>query len=333
MGYSSSYKKRMESKGLSGFDRTVRAKKRQFEQYFENSITKEIVEIDGIKQEASFQDQNQNNNKDLSDDKYIVTRFDSNLATGAQVYWKDKFWLVFSVENKTAETHKQGKIRATNHQIKWMVGNKICGNGNGYPAYVQNNTLYTLGVSTSGQNAWIVNAKYGMFMKDSEEARMIKIGQRVFIGGNVYQVMFKDYVARRGLISFLLEEDFFNPTRDDAEIGIANYYDIIKEDETPAVTTGVNKELVVSGSDNAKIGSTMTYTAKTLQDGVEVESDISEWTLSDVDRACTIVEQNSRSITIRYEKNFQRVGSIITVIAKTKDGVIGSKTVRIVSPY
>jgi hypothetical protein len=31
--------------------------------------------------------------------------------------------------------------------------------------------------------------------------------------------------------------------------------------------------------------------------------------------------------------NFQKVGSVITVIGKTADGTIGSKPVNIISPY
>lgn len=331
MGYTDRFKSRMEVNGLSQFDRAMNTKKRSFNKYFKGALNKELVVIDGVEQYATFQDQNQNNNKDLSDDKYIIVESKSGMATGSQVLWRGHYWLVFSEEHKTVPTHKQGKIRATNHQIKWMVGDKICGNGNGYPAYVQNNTLYTLGVATSGQNAWVVNAKYGMYMKDSDEARLIKIGQRVFIGGNVYQVMFKDFVARRGLISFLLEEEFFNPNKDNAELGIADYYDAIHK-EDPIVSPDT-KEVVIKGSETAKIGSLVTYEAHFLQNGTEQQANITEWTISDTERVATIVEQSPTSVKIRYESNFQKVGSIISIIGKNSDGTLGSKTVKIISPY
>ncbi len=323
----------MGYKGTNKYDRVINAKQRQFDLYFENAINKEMVVVDGVEQFATFQDQNQNNNKDLSDDKYIVVRPDSNLSTGSEVLWRGSYWLVFSEEHKTDNTHKQGKVRATNHQIKWMVGDTICRNGQGYPAYVQNNTLYTLGVSTSGNNAWIVNAKYGMYMKDSPDARLIKIGQRVFIGGNVYQVMFKDYVARKGLISFLLEEDFFNPNVDSAELGVADYFKATHTDNQEQVVSGVSKEVTIIGSDTAKIGSLVTYEAHVFQDGAEVQSDITEWTMDDTEHVATIVEQTPTFIKVRYENNFQKVGSVVSVIGKTADGTFGSKTVRIISPY
>ncbi|MGR5954255.1 hypothetical protein ACT7DP_30285 [Bacillus paranthracis] len=61
--------------------------------------------------------------------------------------------------------------------------------------------------------------------------------------------------------------------------------------------------------------------------------DIVEWAVSDTEAVAKVVEQDSRNISIRIESNFQKVGSIITIVGKTASGSIGSKTVKIVSPY
>lgn len=333
MDYSSLYNKRIGIKGTSRTDRNKKAKIRSFERYFENALNKELVDIDGIEQYATFQDQNQNNNKDLSDDKYIVVPLDSNLRTGSYITWRDKLWMVFSQENKSIESHKQGKIKASNHYIKWMNGTEISGNGKGFPAFIQNQTLYTLGVSTSGNNSWIVNAKMMMYLQDNSETRKLKIGQRIFIGGEVYQIMFRDYVSRSGLINFLLEQDFINKNRDDIENEVADFYSAKEGKIEEQEVSMASKEVKINGSTNAKIGSLVKYEAKVFTDGVEVSEGVAQWTIADVDHVATVVEQTEKYVTIRMENNFQKVGSQISIIGKTADGIIGSKTVNIISPY
>ena len=332
MSYSDRFKSRMNIRGNSAFERAMYAKQRQFDEYFNNTLNRELIEIDGVTEYATFQDQNQNNNKDMSDDKYMIVRKESVLKAGSYVKWRDSMWLVFMEENKTIPTHRQVKIKEMNHVIKWMIGDQICGDGDGYPAYVQNNTLYTLGVATSGQNIWAVNAKFGLYMQDSIEARQVKIGRRIFIGGNVYKILFKDYTARKGIISFLLEEDFVNPDKDNVELEIADYYTAINQEEEPEVS-GASKEVAITGTSTAKIGSLVKYEAKVSQDGKELQADITDWTIDDTEQVATIVEQSPTGITLRIENNFKKVGSVISIIGKTSDGVFGSESVRIISPY
>ncbi len=323
----------MKSKGLSNYDRKLMQKSRSFQKWFDSSLANEIVHIDGIEQNAVFQDVNQNNNKDLSDDKYVVVENSSNMRVGSYISWRNTTWIVFTDEHKTIPTHKQAKIKESNHSIKWMVGNNVSGNGNGYPAFIQNQTLYTLGVSTSGSHSWIVNAKMMMYLQDNPESRGIKIGQRLFIGGEVYQVMFKDTVSRQGLVHYLLEQDFVNASRDNVEERIADYYTAIAEDSTPQESTGVSKEITINGLDKARIGSLVKYEATILQDGNVVSEDIVEWIVADTEAVATVVEQTPQNISIRIESNFKKVGSTISVIGKTIDGTVGSKTVNIISPY
>lgn len=323
----------MNVKGGTLYDRRMNSAIRDFKIWFEGALGRELVSIDGIDQYAVFQDQNQNNNKDLSDDKYIIVENESNIKVGSYVRWREKTWMVFTDEHKTIPTHKQAKIKESNHIIKWMVNREICNGGHGYEAFIQNQTLYTLGVSTSGNHAWIVNAKMMMYMPDNEETRQIKIGQRIVIGGAIYQVMFKDYVSREGLINYLLEQDMVS-SRDNLELGIADYYVDENSDTTqvPPVTT--DKELVISGDEKARIGSLIKYEASFFENGtLKPEEVVSEWIIADVESSVVVEEQTEKSITLRVINNFQKVGSVINVIGKTSDGIIGSKTVRIVSPY
>lgn len=327
----------MLAKGGTAYERRLSSASRDFQNWFDNALGRELVKIDGVEQYAVFQDQNQNNNKDLSDDKYIVVEKTSNIEVGSYVEWRNGIWMVFTDENKTIPTHKQAKVKESNHIIKWMIGDKICGNGAGYNAYIQNQTLYTLGVSTSGNHSWIVNAKMMMYLPNTDESRNIKIGQRIVIGGAIFQVMFKDYVSRKGLINYLLEQDFYAEDRDNLELGIADYYPALNSDTNQEVEEPTapesEKVVTISGADKARIGSTLKFEASVFQDGTALSEGITEWTIADTEAVATVVEQTDKYITIRIVNNFQKVGSIITVIGKTADGTIGSKPVNIISPY
>lgn len=338
------FKRRMALKGNTKYDRAFNQKQRSFNEWFKNSLTKSLVKIDNVEYQAVIQDQNQNNNKDLSDDKYMIIENSTPSHVGSLVEWRDRTWLVFTDEEKTIATHKQQKIKPTNHIIKWMLNNgEICGNGEGYHAYVQNNTLYTLGVSMSGNNAWVANAKMLMYLPYNDETRNMKLGERVFIGSNVYEVMMKDFISRKGLVHYLLEETFYNPNTDDLENGVADRW---KEQDSEGVATGEvnnannnvvndsNYTLSIEGSNVIKIGKTSVITAiMSNAEGSIIENPITEWTVVDVDGVSTIVEQDQSSITISIAKNFKYVGNQITVVGKAVDGTLASKTINIISPY
>lgn len=328
------FQKRMQRRGKTSFERQMNSSKRYFQRWFDNTLSREEVDIDGVTQFAVFHDQNQNNNKDLSDDKYIMVENESNMRVGSYVQWRNKHWMVFTDEHKTIPTHKQAKVKESNHNIKWMIDGKVCGDGKGYHAFIQNQTLYTLGVSSSGNHAWLANAKMMMYLPNNPESKSIRIGQRIVIGGAVYQVMFKDYVSREGLINYLLEQDMVSTEYDNLELGIADYYPRKNSDtieETPS--SGVEKEVVITGSEKARIGSLVRYDANVLQDGSKTSEGITEWIVVDTESTATVEEQTGEYVTIRIVNNFQKVGTVITVIGKTSDGVTGSKAVKVISPY
>lgn len=323
----------MNSKGVTRYERNFNRASRYFKQWFENTLNKELVVIDGVEQYAVLQDHSQSNNKDLSDDKYLIVENSSNAKVGSIVIWRGNPNIIFTSEDKTIPTHKQFKTKKSNCRIKWMVGDKVSGNGEGHYAYVQNQTLYTLGVSTSGSHAWIVNAKMTVYMQNNEETRSIKVGQRIFINSQLYRVTFVDTVSRLGLVNFLLEQDFINPEKDNVELGIADYYKVLKDKEEDGKPTTTNKEVVINGSEKARIGSTQTYKASVFSNGNEISDKIIEWVVMDTENVVKVNEQDTESITIYIESNFKKVGSVITIVGKTEDGTIGSKEVRIVSPY
>lgn len=329
MSFSKNFRSRMTAHGLTAYDRAFNDKLRSFTKWFKNSLTKEEVLVDGVPVDAVVQDQNQANNKDLSDDKYIIVEKETVINTGSQIDWRDRTWIVFSNEHKTIPTHKQLRMKPSNYVIKWMAKGKVAQSN----AFIQNQTLYTLGVSTSGNHAWIANAKMLMYLPDTADSRAIGIGQRVFIGGAVYQIMFRDYVSRRGLIHFLMEEDFVNPDSDNVELEVANYYTDIEMHPPEEKPEGLEEEITLKGSETLRIGSTITIDATVYEEGQISGNGVKEWIVSDIDKVSEVIDQTEKFIVIRVPQNFKYVGSVINIVAKTENGAIASHNLRVISSY
>lgn len=322
--YRDLYLKKMNRMGVTRYDRAMKSKQREFVKFFENALNKEKCYIDGVEAHAVFQDHSQSNNKDLSDDKYVILPNETKADVGSYISWRNGEWLVFTEEEKTIPTHQQMKIKVVNWQIKWVQDGKVVNDGKGYGAYVQNQTLYTLGVSFSGDNIGIVNGKMMMYMQNNEDTRKIPIGKRVFIGDNVYKILFADPVSRNGLINFLMEEDTVTEY-DDTELKIADYWNQI--DEPEAVTPEGESEIV--GSETAKIGSTYTYT---ISSGVDVE----EWIIESIDgneHPFYLLERNTTQLSLQFKNDFRYVGTTTTVIAKLTNGEIVSLPVRVIKKF
>lgn len=271
---------------------------------------------------AVFQDHSQSNNKDLSDDKYIIVPNNEEISVGSYIDWRKDQWLVFTEEHKTIPTHQQLKIKIVNEQIKWIKDGKICNDGAGWGAYVQNQTLYTLGVSASGNHMKLVDAKMMMYMQNNEETRMLKTNDRIFIGYAVYKVMFKDIVSRQGLINYLLEEDTLHEEYDNVELGIADYYKpgVLDPDY---VAPDLEDEIIeIHGENLARLGKIYTYT---IEEGYTVD----EWIIDTIDNTCFEVQsQTETEIVLRVINDNRNVGLTALLLAKVGDRV-ASRTIRI----
>lgn len=323
--YLSGYKKRISSMGINHYERALRHKQREFASYFKNTLNKEPCCIEGKDAEAVFQDHSQSNNKDLSDDKYVILPNETKADVGNYIRWRDSQWLIFTEEFKTIPTHQQLKIKEVNEQIRWMINGKISNKGEGWGAYVQNQTLYTLGVSFTGNHLSVVNAKMMMYMQDNEETRSLNVQDRIFIGDNVYTIMFMDSVSRRGLINYLLEQDTISEN-DNRELRIADYYGETNKKDTPKQPA---TKTVIEGEDKVKIGNIYKFNSST-------KHTVTEWMVESMDGTelpCYIENRNSTEITIKVKDDFRFVRNTFTILAKLTDGKVISKSVRVVSRF
>lgn len=325
--------------GATQYDRSFANKERQFELFFDNTLTRQTCIINGKKTQAVFQDHSQSNNKDLSDDKYLVVPNNVDVGVGSYVEWRDNSWLVFTEEVKTIPTHQQLKIKHVNMKLKWVTDystKSICNNGAGWGAYVQNQTLYTLGVSFSGQHTALANAKMMLYLQDNKETRKLHVGSRLFLGGQVYKVEFVDPISRIGLINLLLDEDTKNPEIDNIEEQIADYWlaeeHHLADDNQQDDQEQQKVEWHINGSTKDRLGRVYTYKVETV-DGSETQKDVQEWIVEDIEKFPFIIqERNEKILTLRVKDDFRFVGQTVNIMAKV-DNVVKNITVKIVNKF
>lgn len=320
--YRDMYLKRMDRMGTTNKDRAMKAKEREFNNYFENALNKEYCLIDGNPSEVIFQDHSQSNNKDLSDDKYIVAPNYTDVKVGSYIDWRDSQLLVFTEEIKTIPTHQQLKAKIVNWTLKWVNSDgKIATTG----AYVQNQTLYTLGIATSGHYISVVDGKMMMYVQNNEATRKgLKVGARIFVGLSVYKITFADIVSRKGLINLLMMEDTFNESTDNRELEVADYYNrIIEEDAEVILPTA---EII--GESRVRLGLTYTYKIS--------EGEVTEWIVESIDgndAPFYIQERNGSEINLRIKDDYRYVNKTITVIAFLSDGQTVSLPLKTINKF
>lgn len=316
------YQSKMKAQGSTPTERSLKLKIRDFERYFYNTPDRELATVidrfgNSKDMDMVFQDHSQSNNKQLSDDKYIVARNQDIFNVGDYVRWRGDSWLVFTKEFKTIPSHQQGLIKNNNAYIRWIRNGEVVNGGRGYPAYVTSQTLYTMGVSqTTYMN--VPDGKMMMYMQNNQDTIDIRQDERVVISGKVFKVKFTDYVSRQGLISYLMDEDRTHEEYDNMELGVADYYkyynkgtDYPSETE-PSEPENPSDNLVIVGEQKPKVGTIHTYKAN---------FDVAEWVMDDGhrDSSYRLSSINNDLITIEYKDDYRYIGEAVNIIARSFD--------------
>lgn len=327
--YYDAYQRRMSIRGRSPYERNLKHKTRTFNNYFNNSLNKEMVVVNQTQEMPMvFQDHSQSNNKDLSDDKYVIAKNENPIRVGDYIRWRDSMWMIFTKETKTIPTHQQAKVKEVNELVRWIRNGKIINDGIGWWAYVKSNTLYTMGVSETPY-IHVPDAKMMMFLQNNEDTKSLQMNERVFVGTNVYKIKFIDDVSRNGLISFLLDQDTINPNYDNVELGVADYYKYFGKGIDFAHESNEEDEVVsanISGSETIKVGSINKYTS---------EVPIKEWSINSMDSEdkIDVIYTDDYNIEIRCKNDFKAIGGKFSILAMDEDDNYHSFSVSIVKKY
>lgn len=328
MDYFELYLKKMNNTGSTSREANLIAKTQEFEHYFADSLNKEPATIfrsdfTRINTELIFQDHSQVNK--LSDDKYVISDNSVKLNIGDFIHWRDNGWLVFTSEIKTIATHQQAQVKQTNFSVKWMKDGKVINDGHGYAAYVQSQTLYTMGVSETTYID-VPDGKMMMYMQNNADTRELRRDSRVFIGNKVFKIKFIDLVSRHGLISYLMDEDTIHDEYDNVELGVTEYWKSLPFDKSKKendsekmddLNNPVIKKMEITGQQSPKIGSTQTYTTN---------FDVTEWVVESLsyNHIIDVIEKTTNSIKIHFKDDYRAIGNKVIIIANSDDDYVSS---------
>ncbi|HFI0463186.1 TPA: hypothetical protein ACGO1T_000530 [Streptococcus suis] len=325
------FQDKVNLRGALSSDRNFNRQQREFDLYFLNAPNKNLCKINGQDAELVFIDQNQSNNKDLSDDKYVIARNGTDIKVGDYIIWSDTEWLAFTEEYKTIRTHQQLKVKHVNETIKWIRNGEIINDGKGYGAYVQSQTLYTMGVATSN-TLHVVDSKMSLYIQNNKDTQELQMGERIIVGRRAYKLNFIDDVSRPGLISFLLDEDTLSEY-DNIELGVADYgkYFGKSDIEKPTIeNTDSDRDtdgFEIVGNDRVKVGSTYHYATV----GFSAKS----WSIESLFSDQPFIVQNSsgNSLTVVVKDDYKLIGKKANIVAITDDGAKITHPITIIKKF
>lgn len=131
--------------------------------------------------------------------------------------------------------------------------------------------------------------------------------------------------AVEGISMFTLAQDFFNPATDNAELGIANYWESAVEPEIPEteeIPTVSDLEISYSGFPAVKAGGGYKkFTLKSRVDGQLVDcTDDIDWSIDFPDGDSTKIETSvaGNVFKVKCTNDYYLIGKTFTITATTK---------------
>lgn len=262
-----------------------------FDDYLAHTLTASKFTIGENVYDVSIQDVNDQNNKDLRDDKYLVCSVSTPIIVGDIGVW-DKYnetFIVIKDEKKTVESNKRFKIYPCNFNLKWVDLVNMT-DRESYCA-VENATMYTDGIKEETTIRY-QDQMIRITIPTSVEISKFKEDDRLFVDDKFYKITSIDRLVKgitRIMATSTLKNEF-----DNVELGIADYYKIDRN-VNPSPTP-LTKNIVTSGKASLYTKQTSTYVAQVTDDLGNVLSDIVTWTISGNG---TIVSIDGNSVTVK----------------------------------
>ena len=269
------YKQIATSNGLNEREQTLNELKDSYEDYLSHTLTASKFTIGLNVYDVSIQDVNDQNNKDLRDDKFMICSMSTPIVVGDIGIW-DKYnehYIVVSDEKKTVESNKRFKIYPCNYLLKW-VDIKGKSDRESY-CVVEDATMYTDGI----KEETIIKYQDQMIkiaIPSSAEVNKFKEDDRLFVDGKFYVITSANRLTKG--ITRLTAVSTLRSEYDNEELGIADYFRIDRN-ITPEPTP-LTKNIIISGKTSLYTKQSSTYQATVVDDLGNTLSDIVVWNVT-----------------------------------------------------
>lgn len=251
------------------------------------------------------------------------------------VHGKLEYWLIVHIDDDN-QTQKC-QILKCNHVASWINHGLI------------HNCLGVLrggsdaeGIETGGQLS-LVDSDIYLWMPTNAEVNTISYDTRFLISnqGRVPPLAWKTTAIKDmgpfGITRFCLSQDLYNDTTDNSELMIADYF-VSEIPPTPAepeaVTPPTEITVTYNGSKpSVRVGSQKVFTANLSEEnnlGISWKISDGVNTYDNTNGDYTMIATD-RTLTLKVAKNYDLVGTVLTIIAECADGSSGNITVEVIS--
>ena len=245
-----------------------------------------------------------------------------------------QWWLLVHLDDRPM--FRQYQVLETNYTFKWITDGKIY-NCLGVQRIQQS---YNSG-SWDGDRLTFVDNVTSAIMPSNSDSLTIGYNKRFIISDErrypplVYQVSKIEDTQPIGLTTFKFTQETFDPTHDNAELMICNYYDSPIEPEVPNIEEELKGTATITYNGTkptVKVGgSWKVFTPAFSDETVAVD----KWTISDEngdiggDTNYTI-EQDGDKLKLKVALNYNLIGTILIVQLFGSDGSMAELSVEVI---
>ena len=234
-----------------------------------------------------------------------------------------EWWMIVFIEDDNEL--KKSYIMKCNWIFRWVVDGKIYSHlgilRNGSSSRETDENAYTT----------IVNGNGVMWTATNNDTLTLKHGQRLLISdkGRMPPLCYgiEDIIDTRpvGLTKFVLAQNTFDASHDNAELMLANYYDcnVAPEDSSAKQEVGTASITYNGTKSTIKVGGSFkVFTASFSDENVLVD----KWVVSDengeilANTGHYTIEYLDRQIKLKVAQNYELIGTVLTVKVIGTDG-------------
>ena len=262
-----------------------------------------------------------------------------DIGIGSYVYMENEdgewnWWLLVHLDDRPM--FRQYQVLETNYIFKWITDGKIY-NCLGVQRIQQS---YNSG-SWDGDRFTFVDNVTSAIMPSNSDSLTIGYNKRFIISDErryppiVYQVSKIEDTQPIGLTTFKFTQETFDPTHDNAELMICNYYDSQIEPEVPNIEDKLKGMAAITYNGTkptVKVGGSYKIFTPAFSDETVT---VSKWTISDDNGDISgntnyTVERDGDLLKLKVALNYNLIGKVLIVQVVGSDGSRAELSVEVV---
>lgn len=264
------YKKIALSNGETFRDQLLNDFRNEIDEGISNLMTFSTFLVNDIEYGVSIQDVNDQNNKDIRDDKYLICSLDCPVKSGDIGIWKEvnKPYLVVSEEYKTVRANKRLKLYPCNYLLKWVdfenntVRESYC--------VFSDATIYTDGVKDETRVRY-PEEMARIILPKSVEISKFKRGQRLCVDSDYFEITSIKRIEE-GIVRLMLSA-VQKSEYDDDDLCIADYKRLVSNQGESVPPVSNDFKIEIKGKKSIFVNQQSEYKAVVKNQNDEILSD------------------------------------------------------------